>query len=626
MYLSRTITAPTFVRKHVERDDATSAMAKKYSSHVGRVPAGRSLRVGTSKVWETIKIKFFTGKRGNMAEGREGGEAPDPKARSRELFEVVKQTPFYYVTTGIVRGTGVDPRDVERKPLVAVVNTWNELNPGHRHLRQLAAAVKWGVLEAGGVPFEFNTVAPCDGWANGNVGMRFILPQREVIADSIEAMVQAHNLDAMVCLTSCDKVNPAVVMAALRLDLPTVVVPGGPNLYEIRWHGRNPKINQDLYEDTDLKLKCITCGTAGSCEIMGTANTFQCLVEAMGLTLPNAATAPAVSVDKELVARLSGRQVVKLLEKGVTARAVLTPAALRNALTVDVAIGGSTNSCLHLPAIAHEMGVEFDLDWFNEASEKVPTIANVFPTGDYGVSDLYRAGGVPAVMATIREHLDLDCLTVSGKPWRRLLRRVKVLDDDVIRPLDRPVHPKGGTVVLRGNLAPEGAVLKQSAVGDPKMLEFTGEVLAFESEREALGALAAGRVENGTVVVIRNEGPKGGPGMPEMLAFTASLMLFKELREVALVTDGRFSGGTWGPCVGHVCPEAYSGGPIALVRDGDVVKIDVENKRLDVDLDDAELAERRASWKPVEREVKSPLLSRYRKLVTSAAKGAVLEW
>ncbi len=549
----------------------------------------------------------------------------DMKKRSKSVFEVIQKTPFYYVPLGILHGAGYEPKEITGKPLVGIANSWNEINPGHKHLRELAEAVKHGIIESGGIPFEFNTVAPCDGFANGNEGMRFILPQRDIVADSVEAMVEAHRFDALVTLSSCDKINPGMLMAAVRLDIPTICIPGGPSMYEIHWVPGTEAVNQDWYDDTDLKMKCISCGTYGACEIMGTANTTQCIMEAFGMTLPGAANIPAVTSMKYIMAKQSGRQIMALLKKNITPSQIMTKEALENALLVDEAIGGSTNSALHIPAIAHEMGIELDLEVFNEHAKRVPTIANINPTGKYGVSDLYRAGGIPAVMARLKDFLNLDCMTVSGKPWKRLLRRVKILDDDIIRPLNNPVFPEGGTVVLKGNLAPQGAVIKQSAVGDQNMMQFEGEAIVFDSERDSLNALAEGKIHNGQVVVIRYEGPKGGPGMPELLAFTASLMVMKELKEVAMITDGRFSGATWGPCIGHICPEAYVGGPIAIVKDGDKIQIDVPNRSLHLGLSDGEIQARLDKWKPVERNIASKLLLKYRKQVSSAARGAVLD-
>ncbi len=553
----------------------------------------------------------------------------DLKARSRKILENVKRTTFYFVWPGIMYGAGFEAKELENKPLVGIANTWNELNPGHRHLRELADAVKWGVIEAGGIPLEFCTVGPCDGYANGNEGMRYILPQRDIVADSIEAMVQAHSLDALVTLSGCDKINPGVLMAAIRLNIPTICVPGGPSMYQIHWgvaEGEYKGIENQNYDTTEVKLQCSLCATAGACEQMGTANTTQCLMEAFGMTLPNAATIPAATTMKTIIAKQSGRRVMELLKEGITPSQIMTRDALENAIAVDMAIGGSTNSTLHLPAIAYEMGIDLDLEIFNEFAKKIPTIANISPSGDYGISDLYRAGGVSAVMARIKNHLHLNCMTVSGKTWERLLKRAYVIDDKVIRPLDNPVFPEGGTVVLKGNLAPEGAVVKQSGIKNKEMLTFRGEAICFNSEQEAIQAAADDKIRKGHFVVIRYEGPKGAPGMPELLAFTFNLIMRKDLAEVAMLTDGRFSGFTSGPCVGHVSPEAYVGGPIAIVQDGDIIKIDVQNRRLDIELTDAQIKDRLAKWHPVERDIKSKVLLKYRALVTSAAKGAVLKF
>ena len=547
------------------------------------------------------------------------------KKRSNSIFESVKDTPFKYVAEGIIKGLGLEEKEIHEKPFIGVVNTWNEINPGHKHLRNLAEAVKYGIIEAGGIPFEFCTIAPCDGWANGNIGMRFILPQREIIADSIEAMVEAHRLDAMVTLSSCDKINPAILMAAIRLDIPTICVPGGPNFYEIRFLPDYKGIEQSNYGDFIHKLNCITCATYGACELMGTANTIQCLTEAFGMTLPNAATIPAPTRMKYIIAKNSGRQIMYLLKKGITPSQIMTKKSLENAIMVDVAIGGSTNSALHLPAIANEMGIEFDLELFNEYSKKIPTIVNVSPSGDYGIVDLYKAGGIPAVLRRLKDFLHLDCLTVSGTTMEKQIRRIKILDENVIRPLDNPVYPEGGTVILKGNLAPDGAVVKQSAIKDQSMLQFEGSAICFNSEQEVIDALTSNKILNGSVIIIRYEGPKGGPGMPELLAVTATLMLRRKLDKVALITDGRFSGATSGPCIGHVSPEAYMGGPIAIVKDGDMISIDIPKRKLNINLSDEEIKQRFSNWKPFEREVKSKVLLKYKKLVTSASKGAIFK-
>ncbi len=545
------------------------------------------------------------------------------KKRSSTIFENIKTTPFNYVTRGIMKGTGLQDEDIDKKPLIGVVNTWNELNPGHMHFKQLAEAVKYGIAEAGGFPLEFCTVAPCDGWANGNEGMRYILPQREVIADSIELMVEAHRLDAMVTISGCDKINPAVLMAAARLDIPTICVPGGPNFYEIRFMPDYEGIEQNNYGDFLHKLNCITCATYGACEIMGTANTMQCVMEAFGMTLPNASTTPAVTRMKTVIAKNSGKQILSLLKNDIKPSKIMTEKSLENAIIVDLALGGSTNSALHIPAIVNEMGIDFNLEVFNYYSEKIPTISNISPSGDYGIVDLYKAGGIPSLMKRLKEFLNLDCLTVSGRSINKQIRRVKVLDDNVIRSLDNPVYKEGGIIILKGNLAPEGAVIKHSAIKNRDMFVFEGPAQCFNSEKEALNALVDKRINNGSVVIIRNEGPKGGPGMPELLAFTATLMLRKSLDRVALITDGRFSGATSGPCIGHVCPEAYVGGPIAIVQNGDIININLKKKSLNVNLSEEKIQERLDEWELIERKVKSRALKKYRKLVSSAAEGAI---
>ncbi|TXT64664.1 MAG: Dihydroxy-acid dehydratase [Promethearchaeota archaeon] len=547
------------------------------------------------------------------------------KKRSKEIFEVIKSTPYYFAPLGIISGLGLEEKELKNKPFIGIVNTWNELNPGHKHLNRLATAVKEGIIEAGGLPFEFCTVGPCDGWANGNVGMRYILPQREIIADSIESMVEAHRLDAMVTLSSCDKINPAVLMAAMRVDIPTICVPGGPNLFEIEFSPNYKGIDNKLYDDFVEKTMCVSCATYGACEFMGTANTIQCLMEVMGMTLPNAATIPAMTRMKYVIAKNSGRQIIDLLEKNITPSKILTRESLENAVIADMALGGSTNSTLHLPAIAYEMGIDLDLDIFNKYSEQIPMIVNVSPSGEYGTTDLYKAGGIPAVLTRLKDYLHLDCMTVTGKPLKKNIRRVKVLNDKIIRPLDNPVFTQGGTVILKGNLAPDGAVVKQSAISNNKMLECEGPARVYNSEKDAINALSKHEIENGDIIVIRYEGPKGGPGMPELVAMTANLMLRKDMDEVALITDGRFSGATEGPCIGHISPEAYVGGPIAIIENGDLIQIDIPNRKIHLKLDKSEIQTRFQDWTPYEKEINSKTLLKYRALVTSADKGAVLK-
>lgn len=550
----------------------------------------------------------------------------DLKTRSRSLFDGINRTPFRYGKIELLKSLGLNDQDINEKPFIGIVNTWNELNPGHKHLNILAGAVKHGIIEAGGVPFEFCTIGPCDGLAMGNVGMRSILPHREVIVDSIELMVEAHRLDAMVTLSSCDKINPAILMAAVRLDIPTICVPGGSNMYQVRFMPDFKGISTDIYEDFTHKFGCITCATYGACEAMGTANTTQCLMETFGMTLPYAGTIPAMTQMKFMIAKNSGRRVIELLREGITPSKIMNKESLENAVIVDLAIGGSTNSTLHLPAIANEMGIEFDLEIFNEYNKKIPTIVNVAPSGDYGTPDLNMAGGIPAVLKRLKDFLHLNCLTVSGKTIGEIIKSAKVLDENIIRPLNNPIFPEGGTVVLKGNLASEGAVVKQSAIKNKDMLKFEGPAICFNSEQDVTDALTSNQVQNNSVIIVRYEGPKGGPGMPELLAVTMTLVGKRDLDKVALITDGRFSGYTSGPCIGHVSPEAYVGGPIALVRDGDIIRIDIPNRTLDINISDEELQKRLGNWKPFEKEIKSKALLKYRKLVSSAAEGAIFKF
>ena len=544
------------------------------------------------------------------------------KHKSREVFE--DRGLFVGIARrSILQGLGIDPAEMREKPIIAVANSFAEFNPGHTHLRAVADRVKEGIWAAGGIPFEFGVPAPCDGPANGNEGMRFILAQREIIADAVETYVRSQLFDGLVTLSSCDKINPAMLMAAARLDLPTICIPGGACAWNIRFcSGAKDSINTKDYESLAMKIQTATPATCGACEIMGTANTGQILMEALGMALPRASAIPAFHEEVLRKAREAGKRIVRMIREGLTARKILTREAIENAVMVDVAVGGSTNATLHLPALAHELGVELPLERFNEMNRKIPTLLGIAPNGPHGIVDLYRAGGVPAVMSRIRDRLHLDCLNVSGERLGEIVSHARVEDESVIPPLDRPRLAEGATVILYGNLAPEGAVVKQSAV-DPSMMTFTGRALITDAEQEALDALQGGSIEEGTVIVIRYEGPKGGPGMPEILAVTLQLVM-SGLSRVALVTDGRFSGATSGPCVGHVSPEAYVGGPIGLLEDGDEITIDIPNRSISVSLTDQEIEKRRKIWKAVEKPVPPGYMSRYRKLVSSAAKGAVL--
>jgi dihydroxy-acid dehydratase len=545
------------------------------------------------------------------------------KPKSQPIFDN-RDFPISFVRQCMIRGTGADLDELREKPMIAVVNSHTDLNPGHMHLRSLAERVKEGVHAGGGIPFEFNVPAPCDGVAEGHEGMRFILPQRELIADIVETHVRSMLFDGMVMIASCDKIIPGMIMAAARLDLPTVFLTGGPNAWQIRFTaGSQRSIRHTDYTESSQRTATTTVATCGACEIMGTANTFQCLAEALGLTLPGSANVPGFHTEKLLFARRSGKRIVEMVEEGLTARKILTEKALENALVVDLAIGGSTNSTLHLPAIAHELGFALPLSKFNDWNRKIPTLLAISPNGPHGMIDLYSAGGIPAVMKVLADDLHLDALTAAGQTLGDVVADAEVLDDEVIPSRDRPNSPEGGTVALFGNLALEGAVVKQSAVS-PERRNFRGSARVFDSEAEALAALREGAIQEEQVIVIRYEGPRGGPGMPETLAVTMALRSSK-LRRVALVTDGRFSGATAGPCVGHVSPEAYVGGPIAAVRDGDEVEIDIAGRSIRVDLSDDEIGRRLEGFQPVTHPVPTGFMRRYVKSVGSAARGAVLE-
>ena len=520
------------------------------------------------------------------------------------------------------------------KPFIGVVNSYSSLVPGHVHLRRVAEAVIQGVREAGGVPFEFNTIAVCDGVAMGHRGMHYSLPSRELIADSVETVAEAHALDGLVLIPNCDKVTPGMLMAAARLDLPTIVVTGGPMLcgwykgrkvaYSHVYEGVGRVRAGELSERELEELAMAACPTSGSCNGLYTANTMACITEALGLMLPGGATAPAVSSERIRIAYETGRRIVDLVRRGITALKILTKKAFENAIRVDLALGGSTNTVLHLMAIAREAGVDLRLEDFDRLSRETPQIAELIPSGVYGMDDLDRAGGIPAVMKTIEPLLHLDALTVTGRSVGENIANARRLDEKVIRPLDNPIRRSGGIAILKGSLAPEGAVLKTAGV-PPSMMRFRGRARVFDREDDAVKALLDQRIREGEVVVIRYEGPRGGPGMREMLAPTATLVGLGLIEKVALVTDGRFSGATRGLCIGHVSPEAAEGGPIAAIRDGDVIVIDVDARRIDVELDGRELERRLEDWTPPKPRIGRGWLLRYSLGVSSANTGAVIE-
>jgi len=532
----------------------------------------------------------------------------------------------------LLKALGVTDKDLD-KPFIAVVNSFTTVVPGHAHLNQVAEAVKTGVTSAGGVPFEFNTIAICDGLAMGHEGMRYSLPSREIIADSIEVMVQAHRFDAMVLITNCDKITPGMLMAAARLNIPSIVVTGGPMLSGI-YKGRKVgavsmfeavgEVAAGKMNEEELKmLEDLACPGCGSCNGMFTANTMACVTEALGMSLPGSATPPAVRASRLKIAKESGEKVVELMREELKPLDIMTPEAFENAIMIDMALGGSTNTVLHLSAIATEAGFSLPLTLFDKLSRRVPHLCDMIPSGPYAMEDLDAAGGIPAVMKELSPFLHLDAVTVTGKTVGENIEQATVLDANVIRPLTNPVHLEGGIAVLSGNLAPKGAVVKATAIL-PKMLVHKGPARVFDSEEEAMKAILNKEIREGDVVVIRYEGPKGGPGMREMLSPTATIAGMGLSESVALVTDGRFSGATRGPCIGHVSPEAAEGGPIAALRNGDVIEINIPKRKLNVELSDEELRNRLKLWKPRKLRLGRSYLARYSQLVQPANVGAIL--
>jgi dihydroxy-acid dehydratase len=530
----------------------------------------------------------------------------------------------------LFKATGLTDEEIAR-PFIGVVNSWNEFIPGHIHLDKLAQAVKAGIRSAGGVPFEFQTIGVCDGIAMGHKGMRYSLPSRELIEDSIEIMAEAHQLDGLVMIPSCDKIVPGHLMAAGRLNLPTIVLTGGPMMPGYACDKDLDLIN--VFEgwqaggESLAVLEEAACPGAGSCAGLFTANTMACLTEALGLSLPGCATAHAVDARKVRMAKRSGMKIMELVSRGITARQIVTPESLDNAIRVDMAIGGSTNTVLHMPAVAAEFGLDLDLRRFDQLSRDTPHLVNLRPGGPHHMLDLDRAGGIPAILARLKPRLNLDVMTVTGRTLGEELAEFKPVNPEanarVIATLESPVHPEGGIAILYGSLAPEGSVVKQTAVSK-SMLKHTGPAVVYDSEEESMAGIVGGQVKAGDVVVIRYEGPKGGPGMRETLAPTSAIAGAGLSESVALITDGRFSGGTRGPCIGHVSPEAAVGGPIALVNPGDMISVDIPARKLDLLISAEEMERRSALWKPPEPKVNTGVLARYRTSVTSASKGSVL--
>ena len=532
----------------------------------------------------------------------------------------------------LLYSTGLDTEDL-KKPMIAVVNSFTDMVPGHMHLRQLAEYVKQGIYEAGGIPREFNTIAVCDGICQGHKGMKYSLMSREIIADSIECMVEAHQFDAMVMMPGCDKIVPGMLMAAMRLDIPAIFVPGGPmmpgkykdmtlTLTDMRELIGRTQTGKMTMEELMEAEKCALPG-AGTCSMLGTANTMSCFTEILGMALPGCGLAHAVSAKKARIAKQSGKRIVEMIAEDLTPRKIMTRECLRNAIAVGMAMGASTNSTLHIPAIAHEADLNVTIADFDEISREVPYLCNIKPSGAHPLLDLEECGGIPAVMKAIEINLDKDVLTVTGKSVGENLADVPLVENDVIFPLSAPKNDEGGLAILHGNLAPDGAVIKKSGVKE-SMYYFEGQARVFHSMEEACEAVSGNQIRQGDILVLTYEGPKGGPGMREMHMVT-SLIVGRGMDEMcALVTDGRFSGSSRGPCIGHVSPEAAAGGPIAAVQDGDKIIIDITNRRLTLCVPDEEIMRRLQTIKHIRKE-RTSALDRYSALVTSADKGAVLK-
>ena len=551
--------------------------------------------------------------------------------RSKKMTQGLEKAPH----RSLLYALGMTREEIER-PLVGVVNSRNEVVPGHIHLQTIADAAKAGVRAAGGTPMEFPAIAVCDGLAMNHEGMRYSLPSRELIADSIEIMAMAHPFDALVLIPNCDKVVPGMLMAMLRLNIPAIIVSGGP-MFAGQWNGKPVDLisvfeavgqvrRGDISEKQLREMELSACPGCGSCSGMFTANTMNCLSEAIGLALPGNGTIPAPTAERVRLAKTAGMKVMDLLQKDIKPRDIVTAKSVKNAVAVDMALGGSTNTVLHLPAVFAEAQLGLGLDVFDEVSKVTPNLCKLSPAGKHHIEDLHRAGGIPAVMRALADGglVDLSAQTATGMTVGENLEALeaKVLDDDVIRPLSAPHSKEGGIAILRGTLAPGGAVVKQSAVA-PSMMRHSGPARVFNTEEEAVQAILGGAINAGDVVVIRYEGPKGGPGMREMLTPTSAIAGIGLGETVALITDGRFSGGSRGAAIGHVSPEAAEGGPIGLVREGDNIAIDIPGRSLELQISEEEFEKRRETCKPEIKEPPLPYLRRYSRLVTSAAEGAV---
>ncbi|MEW6675020.1 MAG: dihydroxy-acid dehydratase [Nitrospirota bacterium] len=549
--------------------------------------------------------------------------------RSKIIKEGLERVPH----RALLYATGISKTEMG-KPFIGVATSFTDIIPGHIGMRDLERFIEKGIHTGGGYPFFFGIPGICDGIAMGHRGMHYSLPSRELIADMVETITQAHQFDGLVLLTNCDKITPGMLMAAARINIPSIVVTAGPMLSG-HLRGKRLSLVNDTFEaigkykkglikDEELEaLEMCACPGAGSCQGMYTANTMACITEALGMSLPKCATSLAVSADKRRIAFASGQRIVELIRKDITPKKIMTRKAFENAIMVDLALGGSTNTALHIPAIAHDAGVELPLETFDKLSRITPHICDMLPGGKNYLEDLDYAGGIPGVLKRLGDRIN-DNITVSGKGTHSIAYSAEITDEDVIRPLSKAYHKEGGIAILYGNLAPDGAVVKQSAVSKDAM-RFEGVARVFDSEEDAMQAILAGKINHGDVIVIRYEGPKGGPGMREMLSSTATIAGMGLSESVALITDGRFSGGTRGPCIGHISPEAMEGGPIAIIKDGDRIKIDIPGRRIGLILSDKEIKERLNEWKPPKPKITKGYLSRYARMVSSAGKGAVME-
>ena len=550
-------------------------------------------------------------------------------ARSDKVKRGAERAP----NRALLYGTGISKSEMQ-KPFVGVISSYTQIIPGHVHLRELEERIKEGVQAGGATPFSFNISGICDGIAMGHKGMHYSLPSRELIADLTESLVTAHSLDAVICLTNCDKITPGMLMAIGRLNLPTIVVTGGP-MASGNYQLKRRSLVRDTFEAVGRyksgeissgeldNLEMAACPGCGSCQGLYTANTMNCLTEGLGLSLPGCATALAASAKKKRIAYESGLKIADLIKKNISSRAIMKKQAFENAIRIDMALGGSTNTVLHLPAIANEVGIKLPLDLFDKISKDTPHIASIRPGGEYFMEDLEYVGGIPAVFKKLLRKLN-NIQTVSGKSIRQIAAAALTQESDVLRSVNKAYHKEGGIAVLKGNLAPTGCVIKQSAVKD-KMRKFSGKACVFDAEEEAMKAITSGKIKKGSVIVIRYEGPKGGPGMREMLNPTSAVVGMGLSDDVALITDGRFSGGTRGPCIGHVSPEAAAAGPIAVIKDNDTISIDIDKRKLELKISKTDMDKRLKELKPHKPKITSGWLSRYGLLVTSADTGAILK-